>query len=201
VISQQLNKNRKWVILSVTLAVLAIYTIVTYNGFIRKEEELKERWSTLQSRYQRRTDLIPNLVTVVQGAANFEKNTLLQLTEIRSKVGGMQLSGDPSSDAYQQLEKTQAEVAGTMNQVLAVIEKYPELKSQTSFLRFQDQIKGTENRIRIARKDFNASAAGYNRKVRSFPSSLVAGIFGFKKKNGFQSEADADKAPEVKFQK
>ena len=199
-IKQQLNKNKKWIILTAILVVLSIFFIVTYNGLVSREEQVKSHWSTLQSRYQRRTDLIPNLVTVVQASAEFEKNTLLQLTEIRSKAGGLQLSGDPTSEAYQQLEKTQGEVANTMNQVLAVIEKYPTLKSQTGFLRFQDQIKGTENRIRVARSDFNASVAAYNKKVRSFPANIAASLFGFKSKKGFQAADGADKAPAVKFQ-
>jgi LemA protein len=201
VINKPVNKNRKWIILSAILAVLLLFVIVTYNGLVNRDEQVKVNWNTLQSQYQRRTELVPNLVSVVKAASDFEKNTLLQLTEIRSKAQQVQLSGDPNSEAYKQLEKMQGEMAGNMNQVLAVIERYPELKSQTGYLRFQDQIKGTENRIKVARKDFNESVAGYNRKVRSFPSNIVASIFGFKRKDGFRAASEADQAPEVKFQK
>jgi LemA protein len=191
--------NRKWLIVGGLVAVLVLFLWFTYNSLVGREEKMKASWSTLQATYQRRSDLLPSLNEVVQAAANFEQSTLVKLTEIRSKVGQVKLSEEPNAYVYRQQEQLQGEVANTMNQVLAVIEKYPELKSQKSFLRFQDQIKGTENRIKVARKDFNEVVASYNTKVRSFPSNLAAGIFGFKKKDGFESEAGAEQAPEVRF--
>lgn len=198
-ISQQLNKNKKWLIPAAIALVLAIFAITSYNSLTKQDEQVSNGFNNLQAAYQRRTDLIPNLVNVVQAAAGFEKTTLEQLATIRSQAASMQLGPDVSGEAYKQLEQTQGELANTMNRVLAVIERYPELKSQTAFLRLQDQIKGTENRIRIARIDLNKTVADYNVKVRSFPRSIFAGLFGFKRKSGFQSEAEASQAPAVKF--
>lgn len=198
-ISQQLNKNKKWLIPAAIVLVLAIFAITSYNSLTKEDEKVSNSFNNLQATYQRRTELIPNLVSVVQASANFEKNTLVQLAEIRSKAASVQLNTSTTGEAYKQLETTQAEMANTMNRVLAVVERYPELKSQTAFLRFQDQIKGTENRIRIARIDLNKAVADYNMKVRSFPRSLFSGLFGFKRKSGFQSEAEASQAPTVKF--
>lgn len=198
-ISEQLKKNKKWLVPAAIVLVLAIFAIISYNGLTKQDENVSNNFNNLQAMYQRRTDLIPNLVSVVQASANFEKNTLVQLATIRSKASSVQLNNNATGEVYQQLENTQAEVANTMNRVLAVIEKYPELKSQTAFLRFQDQIKGTERRIKVARTDLNAAVAEYNKKVRSFPRNIFAGLFGFKRKDGFQSEAEAAQAPEVKF--
>lgn len=198
-ISKQLNKNKKWLVPAAIVLVLAIFAITSYNGLTKQDENVSNNFNNLQAMYQRRTELIPNLVSVVQASANFEKTTLEQLATIRSKAASVQLNNNASGEAYRQLESTQAEVANTMNRVLAVIEKYPELKSQTAFLRFQDQIKGTERRIKVARTDLNTAVATYNKKVRSFPRNIFAGLFGFKRKNGFQSEAEAAQAPEVKF--
>lgn len=198
-ISQQLNKNKKWLIPAAIALVLAIFAITSYNSLTKQDEQVSNGFNNLQAAYQRRTDLIPNLVNVVQAAAGFEKTTLEQLATIRSQAASMQLGPDVSGEAYKQLEQTQGELANTMNRVLAVIERYPELKSQTAFLRLQDQIKGTENRIRIARIDLNKTVTDYNVKVRSFPRSMFAGLFGFKRKSGFQSEAEAAQAPAVKF--
>lgn len=183
------------------LAVLCIYGVVSFNKFVTKEEKVKNTWNDLQARYQRRFDMIPSLVSVVKASSDYEKNTLLKLTEIRSQKAGVILTGDPNSELYKKLESEQSDLANTFNQMIAVVEKYPDIKSQQNYVRLQDQIKGTESRIRFARKDFNEAVQGYNTYVRSFPSNLAAKVFGFKIKEGFTADTGTDKAPEINFGK
>jgi LemA protein len=193
-------KNKKILLpVLITLAVLIIYTIFTYNGFVKRDEAVAEKWNTLQSQYQRRVDVIPDLVKVVKASSEYEQNLLIQLAEIRSQKANVSIAARPSGEGFKALEEQQANIAQTMNKIIAVVENYPDLKSQKGYLRLQDQIKGTERRIQVARKDFNEEVAGYNKKVRSFPSNILAGMFGFRVKDGFAADAGAARAPEVKF--
>lgn len=157
-------------------------------------------WNDLQARYQRRMDLIPQLAKVVKASSDYEKNLLIKLAEIRSQSGAIKTTETPESGTYNNLRNVQEDFANTFNKVLATIENYPELKSQDNYIAFQEQIKGTENRIKFARQDFNESIADYNQYVRSFPSNIAAKMFGYKTKEGFTSEPGADKATEIKFQ-
>ncbi|MBP6431357.1 MAG: LemA family protein [Ferruginibacter sp.] len=186
----------------IVLALLAIFIVVTRNGFVQKEENVTKTWNYVQSDYQRRLDLIPNLVNAVKGSADYEKNTLIKVVEERAKKASLTISGNnPTSEEYKKIEAANGDLVNSANQLIGVIEKYPDLKTANSFVRLQDQLIGTERRIKFSRNDFNKAIQEYNTSVRSFPSSLVASIFGFKVKDGFVADAGADKAPEITFTK
>jgi LemA protein len=186
----------------IILAVLTIFIIVTRNGFVQKEENVTKTWSNVQSDYQRRLDLIPNLVNAVKGSADYEKNTLIKVVEERAKKASVNVVGNsPTYDEYKKIEVANADLVNSANQLIGVIEKYPDLKTANSFVRLQDQLIGTERRIKFSRNDFNKAIQEYNVSVRSFPSNLVASIFGYKVKDGFVADAGADKAPEITFTK
>ncbi len=179
---------------------LIIWIVSSYNGLVKKEEKVVLQWNEVQNVYQRRMDLIPNLVNVVKGATDFEQSTLVAVTEARAKAGSIQVSStNPEAQAYLQQAAAQDGLAAAANRLIIAVEKYPELKGAQAFLGLQTQLERTELRIKMARKDFNESVAAYNQSVRSFPTKLVAGIFGFPAKEGFQSDAGADKAIEIKF--
>ena len=176
---------KKWIWIG-AIAVVAIFLYVTYNGFVVKEEAVKTAWSKVETQYQRRADLIPNLVNTVKGYAAHESATLQGVVEARAKATSMTLSVDhmtpESLEAYQQ---AQSEVRSALGRLLAVAENYPDLKANQNFLELQAQLEGTENRIAVARADFNEAAQRYNVAVRRFPANLVAGLFGFDRKPYF----------------
>ncbi len=178
--------------------VISIYLFTTYNGLVKKDEAVKLAWNEMQNTYQRRTDLVPNLVAIVQGSANFEKQTLEQIAEARAKATQL-IGGAASYDNYSAQEKAQGELATTMSRMIALIEAYPELKTTQAFIGLQTQLEGTERRIKVARKDFNEQVNQYNQSVRKFPSNLAARLLGFTEKEGFKASIGADTAPEVKF--
>jgi LemA protein len=179
--------------------ILGLWMIVTYNGLVKKQEKVKLQWNEVQNSYQRRLDLIPNLVNVVKGGAEYEQSVLQKIIEARSKAASLNISGDVSADKYNQQSAAQDELAGQANRLIIAVEKYPDLKGTKAFSELQAQLIGTERRIKIARKDFNESIAVYNSSVKSFPTKLVAGILGFSPKEGFQSESGTEKAVEIKF--
>jgi len=191
------------IITIVIVAVLALFLFrgcSSYNGLVAQDEVVKEKWNNVQSDYQRRSDLIPNLVNTVKGEANFEQQTLTNVIEARAKATSVQV--DPSNITPEKLaefQKAQSGVSSALGRLLAVVESYPNLKANEGFRNLQVQLEGTENRIKVARNDFNGAVKDYNTKVRSFPMNLFAGIFGFKAKEGFAAEPGTDKAPEVKF--
>ena len=191
--------NKKLLFVLIPVLILVTYCIITYNGFVKKDESVKRYWNEVQNTYQRRLDLIPNLVGIVKGSSDYEKQVLQKLVEARSKAGSLDISGDVNYNNYQKVEQAQGEVVNSMNRALAVVENYPDLKTTKSYIYLMEQLKGTERRIKVARKDFNESVAVYNVAARNFPSRLVAGIFGFKQKEGFRSDAGNDMVPEVKF--
>jgi LemA protein len=192
------SKRLTGYIIGAVIVLFGILLITTYNTLVKKEEKVTLQWNEVQSAYQRRTDLIPNLVNVVKGQANFEQTTLRQIAEARSKAGQITATALTPENVNQQTA-AQNELAAATNQLIAVVEKYPELKGAQAFRGLQTQLEGTERRIKFARKDFNDAIAAYNSSVRSFPTNLTAGILGFKAKDGFQSDAGADKAIEIKF--
>ena len=158
------------------------------------------QWNEVQNAYQRRIDFIPNVVNIVKGQADFEQTTLIQVAEARSKALSVNVSaGDLTAEKYRQQLAAQDTLAKAANRLMVTVEKYPELKGTAAFEGLQTQLVGTERRIKVARKDFNAAIANYNSSVKSFPTKLVAGIFGFKSKDGFQSDAGADQTIEIKF--
>ncbi len=179
---------------------LLIYGVITFNSLVQREEKVKLQWNEVQNAYQRRLDFIPNVVNIVKGQAGFEKETLVKITEARAKASSVTISsGDLSAEKYDQQIAAQNELANATNRLVIAVEKYPELKGTEAFEGLQTQLEGTERRIKIARKDFNAAIAGYNSSVKSFPTKLVAVIFGFQPKEGFQSNASAEKVVEIKF--
>ncbi len=172
----------------------------SYNGMVNEDENVNLQWSEVENQYQRRLDLIPNLVNVVKGYASHEKETLEGVIEARAKA--TQTTIDPSNMTEEQLasfQKAQDGLSGALNRLMVVVEKYPELKANENFLQLQAQLEGTENRITVARKGYNDAATIYNKKVRRFPNSMLAGIFGFSVRPQFKAQEGAESAPTVQF--
>lgn len=190
---------KKWIWIGV-VAVVAIFFYATYNGFVNREEGLKSAWFNVETQYQRRADLIPNLVNTVKGYAAHETQTLNEVTEARARATSINLSADDlTPERLAQFQRAQAEVRSALGRLIAVSESYPDLKANQNFLELQAQLEGTENRIAVARKDFNAAAQQYNVSVRRFPANLVARMFGFGQKPYFESAEGAAAAPQVTF--
>ncbi len=193
-------KKRNWIILAVVAVVLVGFCISAYNGFVHKEEAVNTAWSNVETQYQRRADLIPNLVNTVKGYAAHESQTLTEVTEARTRATSINLSADDlSPEKLAEYQQAQSEVRSALGRLIAVAERYPDLKANQNFLELQAQLEGTENRITVARKDFNDAARTYNVAVRRFPSNLVAGMFGFGQKPYFESAEGAATAPQVQF--
>ncbi|MGH9444085.1 MAG: LemA family protein [Thermoanaerobaculia bacterium] len=173
----------------------------TYNTLNRKNQAVNAQWAQVQNVYQRRADLIPNLVSTVAGAANFERSTLQAVVEARSKASSIQatpaLVNDPQ--AFQKFEAAQGQLTSALSRLLVVVERYPELKANQNFRDLQAQLEGTENRIAVERMRFNETAQDYNTTFHSFPTNMIAGMFGFKEKSYFQAQAGAETPPKVNF--
>ena len=186
--------------LIVVIGAIAIWLISSYNGMVKMDEEVSAAWSNVENQYQRRADLIPNLVNVVKGYASHEKETFEAVVSARSKA--TQVTVDPENltpEKLQEYQKAQGEVGATLGRLLAITESYPELKANENFKELQAQLEGTENRISVERRNFNEIARTYNSAIRTFPRSIIAGMFGFEKRPYFEAEEGANKAPEVKF--
>ncbi len=172
-----------------------------YNGLVKKDENVKNSWANVQSAYQRRADLIPNLVNTVKGEANFEQQTLIQTIEARYKnLNNIKI--DPNNltnENFQQFQQAQGELSGALSKLMVVVENYPTLRANDGFRNLQTQLEGTENRINVARNDFNSTVNTFNTSARSFPMNIFAGMFGFKIKDSFKADPGSEKAPEVKF--
>jgi LemA protein len=180
--------------------IFGLWGCSSYNGMVDKQLAVDQKWADVQSAYQRRLDLIPNLVSSVKGAANFEKETLTQVIEARSKATS--ISVDPTKltpESIAQFQAAQGQLGQSLGRLLATVEAYPELKANQNFLELQAQLEGTENRITVERQKFNTVTQEYNSTIRTFPNNLTAGMFGFKAKGYFQAEAGANKAPKVEF--
>ena len=171
-----------------------------YNGLVKADEKVSNQWNNVQSDYQRRADLIPNLVASVKGEAGFEKSTLENVISARASATQMKVDAkDLTPEKLQQFQANQGQLSQALGRLLVVSENYPNLRANDAFRGLQAQLEGTENRIKVSRNDFNAAIADYNKRARSFPLNLVAGMFGFKTKEGFKADEGASKAPEVKF--
>lgn len=170
-----------------------------YNGLVSLDEGVNSAWGEVQTQYQRRLDLIPNLVNTVKGSAKFEQETLQAVVEARSRVGQTNLPQAPNAAQMKEFQASQDQLSGALSRLLVVVEQYPDLKASASFRDLQAQLEGTENRIAVARKRFNDAAQAYNTKRRGFPLVLVAGLLGFEEKTYFESAAGADQAPKVQF--
>jgi LemA protein len=194
---------KKWITLGVVglLIILIISSLVgSYNGMVEREEGVTEKWSQVENVYQRRADLIPNLVATVKGYASHEKETLEGVINARAKA--TQTTIDPSklnAESIKQFAAAQDGLSSALSKLMVVVERYPDLKANQNFLELQAQLEGTENRITVERKKFNEAAKGYNTYIRKFPKNMYAGMFGFEKKDYFEAQSGAEVAPTVEF--
>ncbi len=182
------------------IAIIAIWVITAYNGLVKKDEACSQQWSKVESQYQRRLDLIPNLVNTVKGYASHEKETLTDVVNARniassSKVDPNNLTQE-SLDKYQQ---SQAALKSSLDRLMVVVERYPDLKANQNFLELQSQLEGTENRIAVERQNFADIVNAFNSKLRRFPTNIIAGMFGFERKAYFAADKGAENAPKVEF--
>lgn len=196
-------KKSLWITLGVIGALLIILYMMfgsTYNNMVKRDEEVQSAWSQVQNVYQRRMDLIPNLVETVKGYANFEKETLMGVVEARAKATSVNISPEKlSPDAIKNFQSAQDGLSSALGRLMVVVEKYPDLKANQNFLELQSQLEGTENRIAVERQRFNETVKSYNQYIRSFPQNVLAGMYNFEKKGYFEATSGAEKAPEVKF--
>lgn len=195
-----MKKALPWIIVLGILAIIVLWVANAYNGFVAAEENVESAWSQVENQYQRRSDLVPNLVATVKGYAKHEQETLEGVVEARAKATSITI--DPANATPAQLEafqSAQGELSQALGRLLAVAENYPDLKANENFRDLQAQFEGTENRIAVARQLFNDSARAYNTLIRRFPNNIIAGICGFEKKPYFEADQEAQKAPKVEF--
>ncbi len=189
------------VLIGTIVILLAMWAFHTYNTLVGSQETVNSSWSQVQNVYQRRADLVPNLVETVKGAANFEKSTLTAVVDARSRVGSFTVDKSILNDPeqFKKFQQAQGELGQSLSRLMAVMENYPQIKATENFRSLQDQLEGTENRIAVARRDFNDAARLYNTAIRRMPASIVAGYGHFLPRPYFEAEATAQKAPQVKF--
>ena len=197
--------KKSWIIIGavVFLGIILLLSIPsTYNKLVTSEENVNKKWADVQGAYQRRADLIPNLVSTVKGYADFEQETLIKVIEQRANATKPTINLDAAkldANTLAQFQKSQDELGSALGRLMVVVEKYPDLKANQNFLQLQAQLEGTENRINVERRNFNEAVQAYNSKLRSFPTNIMAGIFGFSKKPYFEAKAGAEDAPKVEF--
>jgi len=208
VVQGHMNEVKKmktgYVILLVIVLIIVILiasVIGRYNQMQTKKVDVETAWSQVENQYQRRFDLIPNLVSTVQGAANFEKSTLTDVIEARAKVGQMNVTPETltNPEAFAKFQQAQDGLSSALSRLMVVVERYPDLKANQNFMDLQAQLEGTENRITVERMKFNEATQQYNAYIRKFPALITAAIFGFDKKAYFEAQKGSEKAPEVKF--
>lgn len=183
------------------VVVLVLYGISVNNSLVDKQETVNQSWAQVENQYQRRADLVPNLVNTVKGAADFEQETLTNVIEARSRATSIQVSADDLNDPQkvEQFRQAQQQLSGALSRLLVTVEKYPELKANQNFRDLQVQLEGTENRIAVERQRFNEAVQSYNTSIRRFPGNLFAGLLGFEDKAYFKADEGAEAAPEVNF--
>ena len=193
----------KLVAIAVIVGIVLIGILIgssTYNGMVKKEEAVSSQWAQVQNAYQRRADLIPNLVATVKGYASHEQETLQAVVEARAKATQMNVNADQlTEENLKKYQEAQGQLGAALGRLLAVQENYPDLKANTNFLALQDELAGTENRISVERKRFNEMVQEYNQSIRQFPRNILAGLFGFDKKAYFEADAASQSAPKVEF--
>ena len=195
-----IKKHIGWIIPVVIVVIIVMWGVGGYNGMVTLDEGVQNKWADVETQYQRRADLIPNLVNTVKGYAAHESETLENVVKARSEASSVKV--DPQNITPEKLaeyQKAQSGVSSALGRLMVIVEKYPDLKANQNFLELQSQLEGTENRINTARRDFNDAAKGFNTEIRRFPKNILAGMFGFEKKAYFEAEKGAEKAPEVKF--
>lgn len=194
------KKHLGWIIAGAVVLILLLWSVSGYNGLVSMDEQVAGKWANVETQYQRRADLIPNLVNTVKGYATHEKTTLENVVKARSEATQVKVNPeDLTPERLAEFQKAQGNVSAALGRLLMVAENYPQLKANQNFLELQSQLEGTENRITVARKDFNDAAKAYNVAIRRFPKNILAAIFGFDKKSYFEAESGAEKAPEVQF--
>lgn len=182
------------------LFVISTLSSCGYNTMVELDENVKAKWAQVENAYQRRADLVPNLVNTVKGAAEFEQETLTQVVEARAKATSIQVDADNlTPESISQFQQAQGALSQSLGRLLATVEAYPDIKANQNFLQLQAQLEGTENRISVERRAFIEATQQYNSTVRKFPNNITAGIFGFDQKGSFTAEAGAEQAPEVQF--
>lgn len=195
-----IKKNLGWIIPVGILVVVVLWAIGGYNGMVKMDEQVQNSWANVETQYQRRADLVPNLVSTVKGYAKHEQQTLEDVVKARSEATQVKVDAENlTPEKLAAFQKAQSGVSSALGRLLAVAENYPDLKANQNFLELQSQLEGTENRITVARKDFNDTAKSYNQAIRQFPKNILAGMFGFEKKSYFEAEAGSEKAPKVEF--
>lgn len=194
------TKNITLIVIAALFVIIGYRGCTGYNSLVTLDEGVSKAWNNVQSDYQRRADLIPNLVNTVKGEANFEKSTLENVVQARASATQMKVDAkDLTPEKLEQFQASQGQLSQALGRLLMVTENYPTLRANEAFRGLQAQLEGTENRIKVSRNDFNDAVANYNVKARSFPMNILAGITGFKTKEGFKADAGSEKAPEVKF--
>lgn len=195
------SKNIRLLVVAGIALILVFWGCGSYNGLVNTEIDLNKSWNNVESQYQRRLDLFDNLVRTVKGAAKYEQETLEKVIQARSAATQVKLTPEllNNPEAMAKFEQAQKELMTGFGKLIATVEQYPQLRAVEGFLKLQDEIAGTENRINQARTDYNAAVADYNKKVRRFPGNIMAGIFGFKTKEGFKAQAGAENAPKIDF--
>lgn len=196
-------KTRKFLTLAAAIVVIATtFSSCGYNGMVNREEAIDGKWAQVENQYQRRADLIPNLVETVKGAADFEKGTLESVIEARSNATSIKLDAkDLTQENLDKFQAAQDQLSGALSRLMVVVERYPELKATQAFQDLMVQLEGTENRISVERKNFNDAVMDYNAFIRRFPNNITASIFGFEKRAYFKAQEGADVAPKVDFGK
>ncbi len=196
-----MRKTAWFLKITLILAFISSFSGCSYNTLVQMDENVNQSWAQVENQYQRRADLIPNLVNTVKGYADFEKSVLTEVTEMRSQVGQIKLSADDltDEDKFKKFQDAQDKLSGALSRLLVVAENYPQLKANENFLSLQSQLEGTENRIAVERKKFNEAVQEYNTKIRSFPTLITAKLFGFKEKQYFKTAPGNDKVPNINF--
>lgn len=193
--------RRRSPVLWIVLAIVVIFIFIgcgKYNGLVKADQTVQNSFSNVQTNYQRRTDLYNSVVKTIQGSANFEKSTLKEVIDARSRATSVNVNVDDSA-SLRQYQQAQAQLQGSFSRLMAVAEAYPDLKTTKAFQDFQTQIEGTENRINVARRDFNSTVNAYNLQVKTFPNNIFAGIFGFHQRAYFQADPGSERAPDINF--
>ena len=195
-----IKKNLGWIIPVGILVLVVLWAIGGYNGMVKMDEQVQNSWANVETQYQRRADLNPNLESTGKGYAKQKQQTLEEVVKARSEATQLKVDAENlTPEKLAAFQKAQSGVSSALGRLLAVAENYPDLKANQNFLELQSQLEGTENRITVARKDFNDTAKSYNQAIRQFPKNILAGLFGFEKKSYFEAEAGSEKAPKVEF--
>jgi LemA protein len=190
--------KKKGIIIAIIVGVVLIWGIGTYNGFVKKQEAMTTAWGQVENVYQRRADLVPNLVALVKNYAEYEQGTILAVTEARAKAAATTVNTENfDENEFANFESAQNELGNSLNRLIVTVENYPDLKANEEYLTLQAQLAGCENRIQTERERFNETAKTYNQSIRRFPSNLIAKMFGFEKRPYFEAEAGADRVPET----